>query len=160
MGDSPVIIIPLITLATAILGSIITASNMGWYKTLLIPPYTPSGSVIGAIWTTLFILATISALLVWKRAKKVSESLFRWRVDVSIVFALNALLNVWWSVLFFGFHQPFWAIWDAAALGITVAMLIRMIWVRSKFASLLLVPYLFWVAFATHLTYTVWVLNK
>jgi len=148
------IIIPLITLLVASVGSWLTSGGMGWYQTINLPAWTPAGSVIGAIWTIIFILATISALLVWNRFSHGKR--FNW---IFITFAVNAFLNVLWSFLFFGQHLLSLAIIDAALLGISVIALIVLIRHASRLAALLLYPYAIWAAFATYLTYTVWLLN-
>lgn len=159
---TPYIIIPLITLVTALLGSWVSIMNMDWYGVQLVPGYTPPGSTIGAVWTVLFILATVAALIVWKPVKKkvADKKYLQWRNDVSYIFLANAGLNVIWSVLFFGFHLPLYAVFEAGLLGVSVAVLMLLIWPKSKIAALLLVPYLLWVAFATQLTYAVWLLNR
>lgn len=149
------LIIPLITLLTASLGSWFTNQGMGWYHTLTLPPWTPAGSIIGAVWTLLFILATLAALLVWNRklAKK------RRRV-IAAAFGLNALLNISWSFIFFRLHQLSWATIEAGLLGLSVLLLVFLVKPYSRIANLLLVPYLLWVSFATYLTYIVWRLNR
>lgn len=151
------IVIPLITVVVAWVGSLFTSSgiNSGWYDSIVKPSWTPPGALIGAVWTVLFILAAISALIVWNKAKR--NSWFWWVIGV---FVINAVLNVLWSFLFFGEHLIGTAIWEAALLGATVVALIILIWPISRLASLLLVPYAGWVAFATYLTYTVSILNK
>lgn len=149
------IIIPLVTLLTAVLGGNITAKGMEWYKTINLPSWTPSGSFIGMVWTTIFILATISAIIFWNKSPKNNRFLI-----TILVFLLNAVLNFGWSYLFFGFHKLNLAILESAFLGISVFALIFLIWPVSRLASVLLLPYGLWVSFATYLTYTVSSLNK
>ena len=147
------IIIPLITFATISVGSFVTSAGMNWYKTLNLPAFTPPGSFIGTVWTVLFILATISALIAWNKASG------KRKTAIGIAFILNILLNVGWSGLFFGLHFVGPAIYEAALLGVSVLVLMVLIWPVSKSASWLLAPYLAWVSFATFLTYTIWSLN-
>jgi tryptophan-rich sensory protein len=148
------VIIPLITIAVAVVGSFITSGGMAWYRSITLPSWTPPGSVIGTVWTVLFILATISALIVWNGAPH--DARLRW---IIAIFLLNAVLNIGWSLLFFGAHQMGAAVWEAGVLGLTVVALVIFIWPLSTLAALLLVPYAGWVAFATYLTYSVWRLN-
>lgn len=147
------IVIPLITLTTISVGSWITSGGMNWYKTIILPEFTPPGSFIGTVWTILFILATISALIVWNKVAGKRKNI------IGSAFILNALLNVGWSFLFFGLHLVGSAIYEAALLGVSVLVLMILIWPVSKLASWLLAPYLAWVSFATVLTYTIWSLN-
>ncbi len=148
-------IIPLVTLATALTGSFLTFGGMDWYKTINLPSWTPAGNIIGTVWTILFILATISALLVFNQA--VHNKKFNW---IILAFLANAVLNVFWSWLFFNQHFLGWAIIEAGLLGLSVLVLIIIIWPLSRLAAYLLIPYLAWVSFATFLTYMVWSLNK
>lgn len=147
------VVIPLITIATISTGSWVTSAGMNWYKTIKLPAFTPTGSFIGTVWTILFVLATISALIVWN--KIASEK----KMAIGAAFILNALLNVGWSILFFGLHLIGPAIYESVLLGVSVLVLMILIWPVSKLASWLLLPYLAWVSFATFLTYTIWFLN-
>jgi len=148
------IVIPLVTIAVSVVGGLITGGGMAWYRSIKLPSWTPPGSTIGAVWTVLFILATISALIVWNGLPH--DTRFQWIVAI---FLLNAILNVGWSWLFFGQHFMGTAVWEAGVLGLTVIALVILIWPLSILAALLLVPYAFWVAFATYLTWSVWRLN-
>ncbi len=148
------IVIPLITVVVASVGSFLTSKGMEWYQSINTPSWTPSGFVISSVWTAIFILATISALIAWNRGKKDS----RFWLIVSM-FLVNGFLNVFWSYLFFynGLIGP--AVWEAGLLGLSVLFLIIFNWRVSRTASLLLLPYLIWVSFATYLTYQVFLLN-
>ena len=148
-------IIPLITIVVSVTGNLFTNSGLNiWYKTLNLPDFTPPGSLIGLVWTIIFILTTLSALIVWNRANRAKS----FGIIVA-VFLINAALNVLWSYLFFNQQMILTAFWDAVALGVSVLVLIILIWPASRLASLLLVPYVLWVSFASYLTYTIWTLN-
>lgn len=149
------IIIPLVTFLTALLGSLLTSGGMNWYKTIGKPSWTPDGSLIGTVWTIIFILATISALIVFNKIPH--DSRFKW---IIAIFILNAVLNVLWSFLFFNQHLLGPAIFEAGLLGLSVLALIISIWPGSHLAASLLIPYAAWVFFATFLTYKVWSLNS
>ncbi len=148
------IVIPLITILVSFLGSSITTRGMEWYGGINLPSWTPSGGVIGGAWTIIFILSTISALLIWNTADRSSK--FWWIIGI---FLLNILLNILWSYIFFGVHQLGLATIEAGVLGLSVLVLIFLSWPISKIASVFLMPYAAWVIFATHLTYVVWTLN-
>lgn len=149
------IVIPLVTLGVAWLGNWLTSGGMEWYKTIKLPAWTPPGSVIGFAWTIIFILSTISALIVWNKFSH--DKRFAWIIGL---FLINAGLNVFWSFLFFNQHLIGWAVIEAGLLGLSVIGLIILIGPISRLAAWLLVPYAAWVAFATYLTYIIWALNK
>jgi len=152
------IVIPIVVVLVAVAGSVVTSMGMGWYETLAIPNLAPAGGVIGAVWTGIYILGAISALLVWNapaesRRRRRRIQLVMW------TFIVNAVLNVLWSVVFFGLHLTDLAVWWAVLLGVSVVVLIVTTWRISKLASLLLIPYALWVGFATHLAYLIQILN-
>jgi len=144
-------LIPLTTLITAVVGSIFTKSGMIWYGGINLPSWTLSGKIIGIIWTIIFILATISALIVWQKQKKI-------RLVIPF-FLLNAFLNVTWSFLFFFHNLIFSSAVESILLVFSVLLLTALIWTISKMASILLVPYLLWTSFAAFLTFVIWRLN-
>jgi len=148
-------VIPLITLATSVIGSVITGRGMDWYRTIKLPAWTPPGSFIGTVWTVLFVLATISALIFWNRHQSLQS-----RQLIAALFIINAIANVGWSYLFFGEHLIKPAIFEAAFLGATCIALVITLWPISTTAALLIVPYVVWVGFATYLTYIIWLLNR
>ena len=155
------LVIPLFTIAVAVTGSFLTSSGMAWYETIEKPPFTPAGSVIGMVWTVIFILSTISAIIVWNLHAPFGplkrDSRF---VAIILIFLFNGFLNVFWSYLFFNRHLMYAASWEAVALDVTVIVLMILIWGVSRLASLLLFPYACWTAFASFLTYTVYSLNR
>ncbi|MFW6282568.1 MAG: TspO/MBR family protein [Minisyncoccales bacterium] len=149
------LLIPIITVLVSYTGSIFTSMGIssGWYDLINKPTWTPPGSVIGIVWTIIFILSTISALIVWN---KIERNKRFWRII--LLFLINAALNVFWSFLFFAQNLIGLAVLEAALLAISVYILIYLIWPRSKLAAVLLIPYALWVSFATFLNYSIWVL--
>lgn len=149
-------VIPAGVLLVSVLGGQVTGGNMDWYKTLILPPIAPPGGFIGLVWTIIFILSAISLLLFWNKEK---NSRVR-RLAVSL-FAVNGLLNIFWSVVFFGWHLIGWSIAEMVALNAVNLILIVWLWRKNhKFSSILLWPYFAWVGFATYLAYSIWQLNK
>ena len=149
------IFIPLTVFGVAAFGSWLTGGGMEWYKTINLPAFTPPGSVIGAVWTIIFILTAISALIFWQKAPR--DKRFSW---AATFFILNGALNIFWSYLFFNRHWLGAAVWEAGILDLSVIVLIILIWPVSRLASTLLMPYAVWTTFATYLTYVIWSLNK
>lgn len=150
------IIIPLITILVSLLGSQFTSAGIGsgWYDSIAKPGWTPPGALIGAVWTVIFILSTISALIIFNRLNH--DRRWLW---IIIIFLINAALNIFWSYLFFKIHLMGWAALEAGLLGLSVVAIIILSWPLSRLAAGLLIPYAAWVSFATYLTYTVWRLN-
>ena len=144
-----------IPLLAGVAGSFATlASIPTWYAGLIKPPLTPPAWVFGPVWTRLYILMGISLYLV------VREGMENQPVRQGIMlFSAQLLVNVLWSVVFFGLHSP--------VLGVvTIVILIALIFATiyyfnrvSRTAALLLVPYIAWVCIATYLNTMILFLN-
>ena len=128
--------IPFIVFLVVYLGTYITEAGMPWYQTLTLPPGTPSGAFIGLVWSIIFLLVTLSVILVWMRAPRGPR--FR---AINGLFILNAVLNVGWTAVFFGFHSLFGAVFAAAALFASVCALIIALWPLVRPSALFLLPY-------------------
>jgi len=149
-------IIPLIALTVGLLGSIFTGLGMYWYDTQIIKTgITPFNWVFPVAWNSIFLLTTISVFIVWNRGnRKIRE----FGLIIGL-FALNALLNVLWSLLFFYLHLVGLALIEMLFLEITLVWLIMLVRRSSLAAAVLLWPYLLWVAFAAYLTLLIFKLN-
>ena len=137
------ILIPLLVGAGA---AFLTQSGVhGWYVTAAKPPYNPPG------WTTLYIMMGVALYLIWKSRtdKKLKQTAL-------ILFSVQLLLNFLWSFIFFYAQRTGWAFIDIVALWITI--LFTIIWFSkiSPAAAWLLVPYIFWVSFASLLNFYIW----
>ncbi len=141
--------------SAGLLGSVFTFSAIPtWYATLVRPAIAPPSWVFGPVWTTLFAMMGIAACLVWqqrKRRKDVRRALF--------LFGLQLVLNVLWSVLFFGMQNLGLAFGEIFLLWIAIATTIVAFGRISRSAAWLMVPYLLWVSFATVLNYAFWIAN-
>lgn len=138
------------------IGSIFTAPAIpNWYSGLVRSPLNPPSWVFAPVWTTLFALMGLAAYLVWRHGWSASG------VKAALVlFAVQLALNVLWSVLFFGLHNPGAALIEIfillAAIVVTTIYFFRV----SSTAGVLMLPYILWVSFALYLNYSVWALNR
>jgi tryptophan-rich sensory protein len=149
------LVIPMVTIAVALLGSFFTSNGMAWYNAEIIrPSLTPPKIAFPIAWNTIFVLTTISALMVWNKGKKDKS-----KKVIFGLFILNAFLNVFWSLLFFQMRQIELAFIEMILLEATIIALMILIWKRSKIASALLIPYASWLILATYLTYNILILN-
>ena len=148
-----------------------------WYAILNKPSFTPPGFVIGLIWTILFFLMGISLYLVWSKNFKpevssqdqkikywnrFTEKLWSgtWREENAFfIFALQLVLNILWSVIFFGLQMPGLAFFELLMLWWTILYTIANFYRISKTAAYLLIPYICWVTFAGFLNFIVWRMN-
>ena len=131
--------------ATAGIGGALTELGP-WYFALRQPDWKPPDAAFGVVWTCLFTLCAISAALAWRAAGTVAM-----RRRVWLLFAANALLNMFWSALYFKLQRPDWALIEVGFLWLSIVALIVGLWRLSRLASALLVPYLVWVGIAAFL---------
>jgi len=82
------------------------------------------------------------------------------RMVAMVIFGIQLVLNVLWSFLFFGAESPGLALVEIIVLWIAIAATILAFEKVSKTAAWLLVPYLFWVSFASVLNAAIFQLNK
>jgi tryptophan-rich sensory protein len=124
-----------------------------WYVTLVKPDWTPPNYLFAPVWTILYLTIAMGGWLIYQTANL--EKLKR----AFTFYFLQLILNGLWSWLFFGLHRPGLALVDISALWISIiATILTMSAIRLG-AGLLLVPYLFWVSFATALNFSIWRLN-
>lgn len=136
------------------LGAIATTPEIeGWYKGIEKPAWNPPDAVFGPVWTTLFVMMAVAAWMVWK-----ADGFKAAAVPLSL-FAVQLLLNVAWSWIFFGMHQPGWALFEIVILWLAIAATTVAFFRRSKLAGVLMLPYLAWVSFASVLNFAIWRLN-
>jgi len=66
-----------------------------------------------------------------------------------LIFGINFILNVLWTVLFFGLKKLELAFIEIILLEISILMMILICWKINKKSSYLLWPYFVWVGFAS-----------
>jgi tryptophan-rich sensory protein len=147
-------IIPLFVIITASAASHFADSGMAWYKTIILPNYTPSNNLMVIAWITIFVFTSASILIIWNRYS--NENNFSLIIGL---FVMNAVINVGWNILFFTQQQIGIAFFEAILLAVNIVLLIVLIWRFCPLAACLLFPYSLWVLFATLLTFNVWILN-
>jgi tryptophan-rich sensory protein len=137
----------------AILGGL--ATDLGpWYQALKEPFWKPPDVAFGPIWSTIFILSGIA----WVGAKHLTTDALILR-RLTMLFWLNAALNILWSILYFRLQRPDWSLYEAVFLWLSVlAILLTIRKVSTKY-SLYMLPYLIWVTIAIVLNLDIVQLN-
>ncbi len=140
--------------AAAGTGSLITTPALRhWYPSLHKPAWTPPDGVFAPVWTVLYLTMAIAAWMVWRRRP------FRDVAPALALFAVQLVLNVAWSGLFFGLHSPRAGLIGIALLWCAIAATMVAFHRLTAPAGWILVPYLAWVSFAATLNFAVWRLN-
>jgi len=145
----------LIPIFAGLIGSFATSSQIpSWYESLNKPSFTPPTYIFSIVWTILYLMMGVALYLVllkgWSKIK-VRNAVY--------IFLLQLLLNVSWSIVFFGFHQILLALIALVTLLFILTFTICQFSNLSKIAAWLLVPYLLWAIFAFFLNFAFSVVN-
>lgn len=139
----------LIVFAVAFIGSLFTSPNTdtGWYNSIK-PEITPPNWVFPVVWNILFILIALSLYVAWINSKNKKH-----KRNIIIAFGINFILNILWSVLYFGLKNLFAAFIEIFFLWSSIMFMTYIAYNINRKAGYLLIPYLLWVSFAVILNY-------
>jgi tryptophan-rich sensory protein len=152
--NMPVVVAAVTTFAVLAAGGVMTDVGR-WYQELRKPPWNPPNWLFGPAWSVILGLAAWAGVLAWSHAMTPGE-----RLRVCILFGINIVFHLLWSPLFFNLRRPDWALIEVPFLWLSVLALAIGLAPLSFTASLLLLPYLLWVAFAAYLNLTIVRLNR
>ncbi len=134
------------------LGLLIGYNNIPgeWYQALAKPAFNPPNWIFAPVWSILYVIIGI-----------VGARLFLWHRHTAAMrlWVAQMLFNFLWSPLFFGMQDVSSALIVIVALLVAVAGVIVASWNRDRISALLFLPYLAWVAFATVLNGSIFLMN-
>jgi len=133
-------------------GSLIGISNVPgeWYRSLAKPPFNPPNWIFGPVWTILYVLIAVAGWRVWN-SRRTGGAMSVWWLQLG--------LNFLWSPVFFTLNQIGLALMIIVVLLAAIVAFIRINWHRDRTSAILFMPYAAWVAFATLLNGSIWLLN-
>jgi translocator protein len=150
------IICILLCLSAGGIGSAFTMSAIpAWYTTLVKPSFSPPNWVFAPAWTLLYVLMGLAAAKVWQKGLQNPQVR-----TALVVFLAQLILNMLWSVLFFGLRSPLYGLVDILFLWAMILVTIAQFSKVSTLAAALLIPYILWVTFASGLNLGIFLLNK
>jgi translocator protein len=152
INDVPIWKPALIAAGVAVLLALVggLATDIGpWYRALKKPWFQPPDWAFGPAWTVIYTATATAAVMAWRHATAAGNDSAR--NIIIAAFIVNALLNAFWSVLFFTFKRPDWALIEVTFLWLSIVVLIYVVWPHSRTAAYLLFIYLAWVTFASAL---------
>ena len=150
-----IIICVFVCLAVGGLSGYATSDAIGsWYADLNKPFFNPPGWVFGPVWTMLYTLMGVSTAMIWHKGLNtpgVKKAL--------MVFSIHLALNFFWSIIFFGLEQPFWALIEILFLLASIIAFTVYYYRIKPVTAWLQIPYILWVSFATVLNASIVYLN-
>ena len=146
------IILAIATYSASFVGGIATyAYKEPWYSSLVKSGFNPPDWIFAPVWTTLYLFMTIAIWSAWHKSNR--------DVNLIYLYMTHLLFNTTWSIVFFVFHNIFFALINLTILIILILALIYKFKNISKFSLYLMIPYLLWSCYALFLNTTLYILN-
>ena len=140
-------LVPAVLLLGFVSGRLGGDASDPWFIALEKPAIFPPPAAFGIVWPILYTLMGLAAAMVCAAWGS------RYRLPAILAFALQLVVNLAWSPVFFGEHEITLGLYIILVLDVAVLVTIVLFWKVRRAAALLLVPYLGWILFATVLNY-------
>ena len=121
-----------------------------WYAGLAKPAFNPPAWLFAPIWTVLYVLIAVAGSRAFERDRGGSAMKLWW---------MQMALNFLWSPVFFGAHQIGLALVVILLLLAIIFAFIVTAWRQDRVTAWLFTPYAAWVAFASALNASIFVLT-
>lgn len=150
---SLIIWIVLLIAIGGIIGSFTKPEISTWYSTLNRSPLTPPNYVFPIAWTILYGIIGACGWLIWRASAFPKLSI------IKTLYVAQLILNWSWTPLFFHYHLTGLSLVVLIAMDILVCALICLAYQKMRAVSLLMIPYLSWILFASYLNFYIWHYN-
>jgi len=115
-----------------------------WYPYLNKPELTPPNIVFPTAWSIIYLCMGISIGIIFLSDSIKKQELIK-------LFSIQLIFNFAWSILFFYWRNPLLGFIDILILDICVSLYAIRSYSVKKVSSLLFIPYIVWIYFATYL---------
>lgn len=120
------------------------------YQEIIKPLLAPPKFIFPIAWSIIYFLMGISYVLLNKNIVDKTNK---------IIYYGQLLVNAFWSIIFFIFHNYGLSFIWIILLDILVSLMIWCFYKTNKVSAYLNLGYLIWILFATYLTGAIWLLN-
>ena len=124
-----------------------------WYDNLTKPFLLPPAWVFSPVWIFMYAALLISIIVYSITITKKSK------MSGYIWFIVHMVFNLLWSPVFFQLHKIKFAFFVVIIMCLSAILVITKFYSISKFAGLILIPYLAWLIFAAYLNFQILILN-
>jgi len=121
-----------------------------WYQSLVKPSFNPPNWIFAPVWSILYVMIGFTGARTFLDHRDTTAMRF---------WVAQMIFNFAWSPLFFGFREIAMALIVILALLISIVGFIVVSRKQDILSALLFVPYLAWVAFATLLNTSIFLMN-
>jgi len=136
-----------------VIGSLTKPEISTWYSTLNRSTLTPPNYVFPIAWTILYGIIGVCGWLIWRASSFPKLSI------IKTLYVAQLILNWSWTPLFFHYHLTGLSLVVLVAMDVLVCALICIAYQRMRAVSLLMIPYLSWILFASYLNFYIWQYN-
>ncbi len=134
------------SLVLLLLGGWLTYIGIGeWYYSLDFPPFQPPSWMFTPAWV---VVLTCLAFSTWMVGRKAADNI-QIAILAMIFYGAQCVLNGVWSLLFFTMQRPDFALWELLVLDASIIAMVWSYWKITRWAALLLIPYVVWLALST-----------
>ena len=137
----------------SLIGSLTKPEISSWYSTLNRSTLTPPNYVFPVAWTILYGIIGACGWLIWHAQAFPKLSI------IKTLYVAQLILNWSWTPLFFHYHLTRLSLIVLIAMDILVGTITWLAYRKMKAVSLLMIPYLSWILFATYLNFYIWWCN-
>ena len=138
---------------SSVIGSLTKPEVSTWYSALHRSTLTPPNYVFPVAWTILYGIIGACGWLIWRASAFPKLSI------IKTLYLAQLILNWSWTPLFFHYHLTGLSLVVLGLMDILVGTLIFLAYRKMKAVSLLMIPYLSWILFATYLNFYIWQCN-
>jgi translocator protein len=130
-----------------VIGSLTKPEISIWYSTLNRSTLTPPNYVFPIAWTILYGVIGACGSLIWRPQAFPKMSV------IKTLYVTQLILNWSWTPFFFHYHLTGLSLVVLVAMDILVARIIWLSYRKIRLVSVLMMPYLLWILFATYLNF-------
>ena len=142
----------IVTYSASFIGSVATITyKEPCYSDLIKTSLTPPYWVFAPVWTTLYLLMTISIWLVWHKNYK--------NLSLVYYYFIHLIFNTTWSIVFFVYHNILLALLNLIILILFIIFLMFEFKKVSNLSFMFMMPYLLWSIYALFLNINLLLLN-
>ena len=142
----------IITYSASFIGGMATISfKEPWYSELVKSNYNPPDWIFAPVWTTLYLMMTLSIWFFWHSKKRDLNTIY--------IYFIHILFNTTWSIVFFAFHNILLALLNLMILIYLIIILIIRFKRVNFVSAYLMIPYLLWSCYALFLNFNLYILN-
>ena len=130
----------------AIIGITSNSGRNGWYENLNRSSANPPGVVFSIVWPILYFMIAISGWILQFAPSDVPRLTL-----IRVLFGIQLVSNWCWSPFFFTLHEVVLSFVVIITMVVIVGLIIILSFEKMRAVSVLMLPYLLWLCFASYL---------